>query len=391
MADQTRIPCVIQRGGTSKGPYFLASDLPADPMLRDRVLLSVMGSPDARQIDGLGGGDPLTSKVAIVSRSTREGVDLDYLFCQVKVDQSLVDVTPNCGNMLAGVAPFALEHNLIQAVRERTTVRIHMVNSGNLCDVHVQTPGGVVAYSGDASIDGVPGSSAPVLIDFLDTAGSACGLLLPTRNIVDEVDGVKVTCIDNGMPMVILHAQDIGATGRETRDQLDAATDLKHRLENIRLSISPMMNLGDVKDKVVPKMCLVSPPAKGGAISTRCFIPHICHASIGVLAAVTVGTACVLPGSTAFNIAQVQDGNPKHISIEHPTGEFSVELETGKPVNGIPQIRRSALLRTTRRLMEGCALIPSDIWDGIHAVPAHAPAEAGIPTVERGLGPQGSG
>ena len=361
---QTRIPCVIQRGGTSKGPYFLASDLPADPALRDRVLLSIMGSPDVRQIDGLGGADPLTSKVAIVSRSSTPGVDLDYLFCQVKVDQPAVDVTPNCGNMLAGVAPFALEHGLIRAADGTTTVRIHMVNSGNLCDVHIRTPGGVVEYDGDARIDGAPGTSAPVLIDFLDTAGSACGALLPTGNIVDEIDGVKITCIDNGMPVVLLRAADVGATGYETRDELNAADDIKKRIESIRLQIGAAMNLGDVTDKVVPKMCLVSPPTNGGTINTRCFIPHVCHASIGVLAAVTVGTACVLPGSTAYDIAEVADGNPILISVEHPTGEFSVDLETGTPTDGIPEITRAALLRTTRRLMEGNALVPAAVWDG---------------------------
>jgi 4-oxalomesaconate tautomerase len=364
MTLQTKIPCVIQRGGTSKGPYFLASDLPNDPALRDRVLLSIMGSPDVRQIDGLGGADPLTSKVAIVSRSDRPGVDLDYLFCQVKVDQPLVDVTPNCGNMLAGVAPFALEHGLIDAADGTTSVRIHMVNSGNLCDAHIRTPGGIVDYDGDARIDGAPGTSAPVMIDFLDTAGSACGSLLPTGNVVDVVDGVEITCIDNGMPVVMLRAADVGATGYETRDELNAADDIKKRIESIRLQIGEAMNLGDVKEKVVPKMCLVSPPVNGGTINTRCFIPHVCHASIGVLAAVTVGTACVLPGSTVYDMADVPDGNPKLISVEHPTGEFSVELETGDPVDGIPTITRSALLRTTRRLMEGNALVPAAVWDG---------------------------
>jgi 4-oxalomesaconate tautomerase len=375
MTKQTRIPCVIQRGGTSKGPYFLASDLPSEPALRDRVLLAIMGSPDARQIDGLGGADPLTSKVAIVSKSTTDGIDLDYLFCQVKVDQPMVDVTPNCGNMLAGVAPFALEHGLVAATDGQTTLRIHMVNSGNLCDVHIRTPDGNVTYDGDARIDGAPGTSAPVLIDFLDTAGSACGSLLPTGNVVDEIDGVKITCIDNGMPVVLLKAADVGVTGYETRDALNADDDLKRRLESIRLQIGEAMNLGDVAEKVVPKMCLVSPAANGGTINTRCFIPHVCHASIGVLAAVTVGTACVLPGSTAYDIAEVPDGAAKLISVEHPSGEFSVELETGTPVNGIPQIERAALLRTTRRLMEGYALVPADVWDGQTGLFAAAAAE----------------
>lgn len=361
---QTRIPCVVQRGGTSKGPYFLASDLPSDPGLRDRVLLAVMGSPDARQIDGLGGADPLTSKVAIVGKANEGDADLDYLFCQVKVDEPAVDVTPNCGNMLAGVAPFALEHGLIPADDDVTSVRVRMVNSGNLCDVRIRTPKRRVTYEGDARIDGAPGASAPVMIDFLDTAGSACGSLLPTGGVVDRVRGVPVTCIDNGMPLVVLKAEDVGATGHETRDALDAAEDVKRRVEEIRLEVGEAMNLGDVTAKVVPKMCLVAPPAGGGSVTTRCFIPHVCHASIGVLAAATVATACVIPGSVAREVARLPDGNPALFSIEHPSGEFSMEIETGPEESGVPRVERISLLRTTRRIMEGSVLIPERIWDG---------------------------
>lgn len=357
---QTGIPCVIQRGGTSKGAYFLTSDLPSDATLRDRVLLAVMGSPDPCQIDGLGGADPLTSKVAIVGRSAEEGVDLDYLFCQVKVDRPAVDITPNCGNMLAGVAPFALERGLVPAEDGTTSVRIRMVNSGSLCDVRVLTPGGSVAYEGSARIDGVPGTAAPVMIDFLDTAGSACGAMLPTGNVVDVVDGVEVTCLDNGMPVVLLRASDLGVTGYETRDELNAADGLGKRLESIRLQLGEAMNLGDVTEKVVPKMCLVAPPATGGAIATRCFIPHVCHASIGVLAAVTVGTACAITGSIAHGVAELPDDNPVLIPVEHPSGELSVELET----NGDGAPRRAALLRTARRLMEGNVFVPASVWDG---------------------------
>ncbi len=361
---QTKIPCVVMRGGTSKGPYFLASDLPADTALRDKVLLAAMGSPDGRQSDGLGGADPLTSKVAVVSRSGRPGIDIDYLFCQVKIDEPAVDVTPNCGNMLAGVAPFALEHGLIPAGEGETRVRVYMVNSGNVCDARIQTPGGVVEYDGDARIDGVPGTSAPVMVDFLDTVGSACGALLPTGNITDMVDGVTVTTVDNGMPVVMLRAEDVGATGYETRDDLNAADEIKQRIESIRLQLGEAMNLGDVTDKVVPKMCLLSKPVAGGAVNTRFFIPHICHASIGVLAAVTVATACVIPGTQAYDLADVPDGNPKLLSVEHPMGEFQVELEIGRIKDGVPEIKRSALLRTTRRLMEGNVLIPANVWAG---------------------------
>ncbi len=326
--------------------------------------MAAMGSPDPRQIDGLGGADPLTSKVAVVGRSTIDGVDLDYLFCQVGIEDPFVDVTPNCGNMLAGVLPFAIENGLLQAQNGTTRAKIRMVNSGNLCEVRINTPNGVVTYDGEARIDGVPGTASPVMIDFLDTAGSACGALLPTGNILDTLDGVEATCIDNGMPVVLLRATDVGATGYETRDQLNAATDIKTRIEKLRLISGEAMRLGDVSGRVVPKMCLISSPAGNGALNTRCLIPHVCHASIGVLAAVTVATACVLPGSVADGIARMPGGNPCLVSIEHPSGEFTVELETARSDEGTVTVNRSGLLRTTRRLMEGNALIPSTIWDG---------------------------
>ncbi len=283
---QTKIPCVVMRGGTSKGPYFLAGHLPADRARRDRVLLAVMGSPDRRQIDGVGGGDPLTSKVAIVSPSGRDHTDVDYLFAQVVVDEPTVDVSPNCGNMLAGVGPFAIEQGLVPASDPETRVRIHMVNSGSLCEAVIRTPGGIVTYDGDARIDGVPGTGAPILLNFLDTAGATCGMLLPTGRLRDEVGGVPVTCIDNGMPVVLIEARALGRTGYESPEALDGDDDLKARLEAIRLELGPMMGLGDVAGKVVPKMSLIAPPLNGGAVTTRTFIPHVCHAAIGVLGAV---------------------------------------------------------------------------------------------------------
>jgi 4-oxalomesaconate tautomerase len=366
---QTRIPAVVMRGGTSKGLYFLATDLPADVATRDRVLLAAMGSPDGRQIDGMGGADPLTSKVAIVSPSAVDGVDVDYLFAQVVIDDARVDTAPNCGNMLAGVGAFAIEQGVVPARDGETTIRIHMVNSGNLCDQTVQTPGGRVSYDGAARIDGAPGTAAPVMINFLDLAGSACGSLLPTGNLVDEVDGIRVTCIDNGMPVVLMAAADLGATGYETRDELNADTALKARIEAIRLKIGPRMNLGDVTDKVVPKMCLVAPPVAGGAIHTRCFIPHVCHASIGVLAAVTVATACAIPGTVTDGIAEAGDGDL--VAVEHPMGEFTVELAVEGPPDALV-LKRAALLRTTRRLFEGNVLIPASIWDGRQKIPQAA-------------------
>jgi 4-oxalomesaconate tautomerase len=363
-ARETAISCTMMRGGTSKGPFFLRSDLPADDATRDRVLLAVMGSPDTRQIDGIGGADPLTSKVGIVSGSEKTGVDLEFLFAQVSVERAHVDTTPNCGNMLAAVVPFALERGLIDAQGETTTVHVLTLNTGMIADITVQTPGGRITYDGDCRIDGVPGTHAPIAIDFRDIAGSVCESLLPTGNVLDDIDGTPVTCIDNGMPVVILAASALGITGYESRDALNADSDLKARLETIRLKAGHLMGLGDVTEKVVPKMTLVAPPMNGGAICTRTFIPHVCHASIGVLGAVSVATACVLPGSMPYPITRLPSNGTRRLSVEHPTGEFSVELEVSLS-GGVPEVKRAALLRTARKLFDGHVYIPASIWAGL--------------------------
>ena len=341
--------CMWMRGGTSKGGYFLKHELPADRAARDAFLLAVMGSPDPRQIDGMGGADPLTSKVAVVSRSDRDGIDVDYLFLQVFVDQAIVSDAQNCGNVLAGVGPFAIERGLVAACEGETRVAIHMENTGQVAVATVQTPGGVPTYAGDAAIDGVPGTHAPVPLAFRDTAGSSCGALLPTGNTVDMIEGVGVTLIDNGMPCVVMKASDLGITGYEDREWLDGANPLKARIEAIRLIAGPMMNLGDVADKSVPKMMLVAPPRAGGTVCVRSFIPHRAHATIGVLGAVSVATACLLPGSPAADVALVPDGARKTLSVEHPTGEMSCVLET----DGSGAVVSAALLRTARKLMDG--------------------------------------
>lgn len=367
MTGQIAVPCVMMRGGTSKGAYFLAADLPAEVAARDAVLLAAMGSPDPRQIDGIGGADPLTSKVAIVSRATRPDADIDYLFAQVVIDQAVVDTAPNCGNILAGIAPFAIDAGLFPAQDGRTAVRIHMVNSGKICIATVATPGGRVTYEGSARIAGVPGTAAPVMLEFLDVAGSTCGALLPTGRVRDEIDGVAVTCIDNGMPVVVLRADALGRSGYEGRDALNSDDDLKARLEAIRLQAGPLMGLGDVTDKVVPKMSLLAPPREGGAVCSRTFIPHVCHSSIGVLGAVSVATACMLQGSPAAEVAALPARNADGdclVSVEHPTGEFSVELATAAGAGGQVEIRRAALLRTARRLFQGAVLIPAGTLGG---------------------------
>jgi 4-oxalomesaconate tautomerase len=341
--------CMWMRGGTSKGGYFLKDDLPADIAERDAFLLGVMGSPDPRQIDGMGGADPLTSKVAVVSKSTRDGVDVDYLFLQVFVDQAIVTDAQNCGNILAGVGPFAIERGLVAATGDETGVTIYMENTGQIAVAAVQTPGGIVTYHGDAKIDGVPGSHAPIPLEFRDTAGSSCGALLPTGNAVDIVNGVPVTLIDNGMPCVVMKAADVGITGYEDRESLDANDALKAKIEAIRLAVGERMNLGDVTDKSVPKMMLVAPPNNGGAVTVRSFIPHRAHATIGVLGAVSVATACIIPGSPAAQVAVIPDGVRKTLSVEHPTGEMSCVLE----LNGNGAVISAALLRTARKLMDG--------------------------------------
>ena len=343
------IRCMWMRGGTSKGGYFLKSDLPSDTSERDAFLLDVMGSPDARQIDGLGGADPLTSKVAVVSASQRDDADVDYLFLQVFVDQPVVTDAQNCGNILAGVGPFAIERGLVKATGDETQVRIYMENTGQIAIATVATPDGKVSYKGDAKIDGVPGTSSAVPLEFLDTAGSSCGALLPTGNAVDTIDGVECTLIDNGMPVVVLRASDMGISGTESREELEANTELRTRLEAIRLQAGPMMNLGDVTEKSVPKMSMVSEPTEGGALSTRTFIPHRCHASIGVLGAVSVATAAILPNSPAASVATMPEGNRKTLAVEHPIGEMTVVIDIDQ--DGQP--KSAALLRTARKLFDG--------------------------------------
>ncbi len=343
------IRCMWMRGGTSKGGYFLKDDLPADTAARDAFLLRAMGSPDPRQIDGMGGADPLTSKVAVVSKSARPGVDIDYLFLQVFVDQSIVTDAQNCGNILAGIGPFAIERGLIAAEEGQTHVAIFMENTGQVAVATVETPGGEVRYDGDAEVGGVPGTAAPIPLAFRDTAGSSCGALLPTGNGVDTIDGIACTLIDNGMPCVVIAASDVGITGYEDRETLDANTAMKAKVEAIRLLAGPRMNLGDVAEKSVPKMMLVAAPQQGGAIVVRSLIPHRVHASIGVLGAVSVATACLIEGSPASAIAAVPGGLTKTLCVEHPTGV--TECVVTVDADGAPL--EAAMLRTARKLMDG--------------------------------------
>ncbi|MFE5812123.1 4-oxalomesaconate tautomerase [Streptomyces sp. NPDC056479] len=341
------LPCLLMRGGTSKGAYFLATDLPDDPAARDELLLRVMGGPDERQIDGLGGAHPLTSKVAVVAPSTDPRADVDYLFLQVAVDRPEVSVRQNCGNILAGIGPFAVERGLVAAGEAATSVRIRMVNSGDFATATFPTPGGRVEYTGDAEISGVPGTAAPVLIEFPPGAGK----LLPTGHVRDTIDGVPVTCVDNGMPTVLVQAAALKITGYETPKDLEEDLALADRLRELRLAAGELMGLGDVSDTTVPKIGLLAPPRHGGAITTRTFIPVRCHTSIGVLGAASVAAGLRLEGGVGAELARLPAGD--RIRIEHPTGFLDIESSLGTDTAGLPTARRTAVVRTARKIFDG--------------------------------------
>ena len=366
------IPSVLMRGGTSRGPFFARADLPDDDETLARVLRSALGSPHPLQVDGVGGGHPLTSKAGIVGPSTESGVDLDFRFAQLRPDDDSVDMNANCGNLLAAVVPFAIEAGMVVPVADTTTVRVRTLNTGAIAHISVRTPdeGGVrgVEYAGDTRIDGVPGTSAPVTIGFLDTAGSIAGSLLPTGNRRDTVElpgvgAVDVTCVDNGQPLVIVDASVLGVTGRESPAELTENPELRERVEALRLTCGELMGLGDVSDRNYPKMTLVSPPEDGGVLTTRSFIPRVVHESIGVLAAVTAATACVLPGTVAHELAALPTANDTDttLAIEHPSGAFEVRL--GQDPGDPTRITRSALVRTARALMAGELYVPLGIWN----------------------------
>lgn len=373
-----KIPFCQIRGGSSKGLYFKAEDLNAVRVLPSGVqnpdsvskilLLAMEGTTegDPRQIDGLGGATSLTSKVAIISKSENPAADLDYNFVQVVVGKGKVSTTQTCGNILAGIVHFAIETGMIEATHPTTSAKINIVNTGGICEVIVQTPNGIIATKGDAKVDGVVGTAAPIICNYLETVGSTCGALLPTGNSIDIIEGIETTCIDNGMPVVIMRASDFGLIGNESKETLEANDDLRKKIEQIRLKAGFMMNLGDVSDQTIPKMCLVSPPENGGAINTRMFIPHVVHEAIGVLAAVSVATAYLMMNDKWLMLNENLFLNKKHstfniqhstLSIEHPSGEFTVNLEYEFPITNtqypIPNIHKSGVIRTARILSKG--------------------------------------
>lgn len=357
---QAKLQYMQIRGGSSKGLYFDGRQFPSDEQARNQILLNLMGKGE-RQIDGLGGGHPLTSKAALIWPSSRQDADVDYLFVQIIVGKDLTDTTPNCGNILAGVGPFAIESGMLDAAEGETKIRVYLVNSDKLCELVVQTPNRQVTYEGNAEIAGVPGKAAPILCNYKNIAGSACGSLLPTGSKIDQVDGIDATCIDNGMPVVVLRAIDLGISGYESPDELNKNESLKSRLQSIRLQLGPKMNLGNVDGAAVPKMCIISAPRAGGVVNTRTFIPYECHEAIGVLGAVSVATACVLQGTVAAGIVnkiESNDSGALTVSIEHPSGEFTSVLETSGYTEGL-EVKGAGLLRTARLLSRGEVYIPN--------------------------------
>lgn len=357
MSTQVAIPCVLMRGGTSKGPYFRAEDLPSDVEERNRLLLALMGSPDVRQIDGLGGADTLTSKVVIVAKSKRPGVDVDYHFCQVDVAKPIVDTSAPCGNMISGVGPFAIEAGMVAAKDGQTEVVIYDVNIGCRIEAVIQTPGGKVNYAGDAAIDGVPGTAAPIYLNYMDIVGGKTGRMLPTGNVVDVIDGIEVTCLDVAMPMMLVRAEDIGFSGYEGRAEIDGAREKLARIEALRRQAGRRMGLGDVGDIVIPKVGLLARPRFGGTISSRYLTPHKLHAAHAVTGAICVASACLLEGGVAHGLAQPVVVNPCDVTIEHPSGAVTLHLESeGEGPN--VRILRAGTMRTARPIMQGLAFVP---------------------------------
>lgn len=337
------------RGGTSKGAFFVESDLPDDETDRDALLLAIMGTPDIRQIDGVGGAHPLTTKVAVVSPSSREDADVEYLFLQPGVDEATITDRQNCGNMLAAVGPFAVERNLVTPEDGTATIRIWMRNTNGIARSSFPVADGTPVYEGDTAISGVPGTAARIDIEFVGISGGTTGALLPTGAAVDEVEGVDVTLIDNGMPVVVMRAEDVGVTGYESCADLESNPRLRQRLEGIRLAAGPKMGLGDVSATTIPKMTMVSPPRDEGHVSTRTFIPHRCHTSIGVLGAVSVATACLLPGSPGASVARMTDSDL--FRLEHPSGAMDTTITLTSDVP--PRVKRAGIVRTARMLMDG--------------------------------------
>lgn len=360
---QTAIPFHFFRGGTSRGPYFRREDLPQDRDTLARVLIAAIGSGHKLNIDGIGGGAAVTTKVAMLSRSDGNDSDIDYFFAQVSVEDGLVDFKPTCGNILSGVGPAALEMGLIAPQGETTRIRVHSVNTGARVEAVVRTPGGQVEYEGSAAIDGVPGTAAPIYLNFMDVVGSATGALLPTGRLRDVIDGIEITCMDVAMPIVIARAADFGLTGYETADELDANRDFYARMEPIRQEAGRRMGMGDVSKSVTPKFALLAPPRQGGTLTARYFMPWNCHPTMAVTGAQCLASCALTPGTVAEGLATMPEGTPALVVLEHPGGAIDVTVDYENGPDGFV-LKSAGLLRTARLLAKGAVMVPATVWDG---------------------------
>ena len=354
---QTPIPFHFLRGGTSRGPYFRRSDLPEDLDALSKILVAVLGAGNPRNIDGLGGGNAVTTKVAMLSRSQDPKADIDYFFAQVSVDEPLVDYGPTCGNMLVGVGPAAIEMGLMPVTGDETRVRIRAVNTGALVEVVIQTPVGAVRYDGDFAIDGVPGTAAPVAMNFLDVVGSRTGALLPTGTPIDVIDGIPVSCVDVAMPMMIARAADLGVTGYESQDELDANPGLFARMEALRLQAGQRMGMGDVTKSVTPKLGLIAAPRAGGHLCVRYFMPWTAHPTVAVTGSQCLAACALIPGTVADGLVRPVDPSPAVMRLEHPMGEAEVTVDYAHGPNGF-EFRSAGVIRTCRLIARGEVLVP---------------------------------
>jgi 2-methylaconitate cis-trans-isomerase PrpF len=362
---QTAIPCVMMRGGTSRGPFFLRADLPADDELMKRVLLRVMGSPHVRQIDGIGGADPVTSKVAMVRRSTHPGADVDYLFAQVFVDRALVDTSPPCGNMVTAVGPFAIEHGLVKAKDPETIVSIWDVNTQSLIEATVQTPGGMVTYDGDQRISGVNDPAAPIVLNLARMAGAKTGKLFPTGKRTEDILGITVSCVDMAMPCMFLSAAAVGKTGYETKEELDADKALVARLQELRLIAGERMGLGDVREKVIPKPVLVARPKDGGTVCGRYFMPYTVATAFAVTGGTNMAVTSCIAGTVVHAAASLDKGPVREVAVEHPQGKMFVRTEVVDRAGEVT-VKQASQIRNARKLFEGKVFVPASVWSGDH-------------------------
>lgn len=359
---QTPIPFLFLRGGTSRGPYFRRSDLPDDPDRLTQVLIAILGAGHPLNIDGIGGGASVTTKVAMLSSTKEAGHDIDYLFAQVAVDERSVDYRPTCGNILSGVGPAAIEMGLVEVRGETTSVRIRSVNTGARIESLVRTPKGRVAYEGETRIDGVPGSASPVRLSFMDTVGSLTGALLPTGKTCETIQGIEVTCMDVAMPVVMARAQDFDLSGYESGDDLNCRPELHAKMESLRIEAGKRMGLGDTSRSVVPKFALLAKARSGGTIAARYFTPWKCHPSMAVTGGQCIASCALTPGTVADDLVASVQENPASIRIEHPMGFFDLQMDYERKGGDI-RIRSASLLRTARLLARGEIFVSRSIWD----------------------------